>query len=336
MPHLPQRLKGFDYRTTYFYMVTIHARADLPDAFSAIGPQGCLVNPLTRAFLHVIRGFHTAYPEIDPITCFTIMPDHLHLLIRIRERGGHGLIEIVESLKESLAQVYFRAAGMPLPAAPKGLANFLSLKASVFVDGFHDYIVKKPGQLKRFSRYIRTNPQRSWLRRQARERGWFNRVHLVDFAGHRWYAYGNVALLDLPELVPLKGHRATRPDTPEWNALVGRAARLGPGGAGISTFMSAHEKACGRAIGLAGGNWIVLSPDGFPPAGDGGGYLKPEGEPTRWHPGERQEKWCAQGRMLFLSLWEGGVRRLDSATLWQRCHEMGEVVATGLGASAGC
>ena len=39
MPHLPQRLKGFDYRTPYFYMVTIHARADLPDAFSAIGPH---------------------------------------------------------------------------------------------------------------------------------------------------------------------------------------------------------------------------------------------------------------------------------------------------------
>lgn len=331
MPRLPQRLKGFNYRTPYFYMVTIHARPGLPEAFSAIDSQGCVMNPLTRVFMHAIRGFHMAYPEIDPVTCFTIMPDHLHLLIHLREgMGRHSLIEVVETLKETLAQVYFKTSGIPLPPAPMGLENFLSLKSRVFVDGFHDYIVKRPGQLKRFTRYIRTNPQRSWLRGQAREKGWFNRVRLVEFAGRRWYAYGNVALLDLPEIVPLKGHRATRPNTPEWNELVAQAGRLGAGCAGVSTFMSAHEKACGRAIGLAGGNWIILSPEGFPPQGDGRGYLSSAGEPTRWHPGERREKWCAKGRMLFLSLWEGGVRRLDNTELWRRCHEMGEVVGAGL------
>lgn len=311
-------------------MVTIHARPGLPEAFSAIGPRGCVANELTMAFLHVIRGFHRAYPEIDPITCFTIMPDHLHVLIRLRESTGHGLIEIVEALKETLAQVYFRESHMSMPPALDGLGNFLSLKPRVFADGFHDYVVKKPGQLKRFTRYIRTNPQRSWLRWQAREKGLFNRVRLVDFVGRQWYAYGNAALLDLPEIVPLKGHRATRPNTPEWNELVAQAGRLGAGCAGVSTFMSAHEKACGRAIGLAGGNWIILSPEGFPPQGDGRGYLAPAGEPTRWHPGERREKWCAKGRILFLSLWEGGVRRLDNTELWRRCHEMGEVVGAGL------
>lgn len=324
----PQRLKGFDYRTPYYYMITIHARGDVPEAFSGLGPQGCILSPVTRAFLRVIRQLHVQFPEIDPVTCFTIMPDHVHLLVRLRDACGHSVIGISEALKENLAQAYYHVAGIPLPPAPPGCQGFLSLASHVFVPGFHDYIVKKAGQLQRFTRYIRTNPQRAWARRQARAQGWFNRVHRVVFMGRTWYAYGNTALLEVPLIVPLKGHRATLPGSPEWNRLLDLAARLGPGAAGVSTFMSAHEKACGRAIGLAGGNWIVLSPDGFPPAGDGKGYETPAGEPTRWHPSERQEKWCARGRMVFLSLWEGGPRRPSRAELYQRCHEMGDLFAS--------
>ena len=42
-----------------------------------------------------------------------------------------------------------------------------------------------------------------------------------------------------------------------------------------------------RTIGLAGGRWIVLSPEGF---GEG------------WRPNPKFEKFCAEGRMLFISL----------------------------------
>ena len=42
-----------------------------------------------------------------------------------------------------------------------------------------------------------------------------------------------------------------------------------------------------RAIGLAGGRWIVLSPEGF---GEG------------WRPNPKFEKFCAEGRLLFISL----------------------------------
>lgn len=324
---IPQRLKGFDYRTPFFYMVSIHARPDLREVFSRIGPQGCIVSPLTRAYVRVVRTLHTIHPDIEPITCFTVMPDHLHLLVKMRENAVNSLIEVIGSLKESLATAYFTTTNAPRPPAPEGFANFVALSSHVFAPGFHDYVVKSAGQLKYFTHYIRTNPQRNWTRTEARRNGWFNRVHFVDFAGCRWYAYGNAALLDLPVIVSLKGHRVTRPDTPAWQALLDRAARIGPGSAGISTFMSPHEKACGRVLGLAGGNWIVLSPEGFIPSGSGTGYETKAGEPTRWHPGERKEKWCACGRMLFLSLWEGTPRKLDRGEFSRRCHEMGDVVA---------
>jgi len=56
---------------------------------------------------------------------------------------------------------------------------------------------------------------------------------------------------------------------------------------------------------------VVLSPDGFPP---------------RWHPTRNKEALCAEGRMLFLSLYEPQAARLDNAVLYRRCHEMGDIV----------
>ena len=75
--------------------------------------------------------------------------------------------------------------------------------------------------------------------------------------------------------------------------------------------MSPCEKACGHALGLAGGRWVVLSPEGF-------------GE--RWHPVRQYEKYCAEGRMLFLSLWPAMAREPTRAELYQRCHEMGDLI----------
>ena len=95
-----------------------------------------------------------------------------------------------------------------------------------------------------------------------------------------------------------------------------RAERTGPGGAGIGTFMSPCEKECGNAIFKAGGSLIVLSPEGFA---------------ERWHPARSKEALCAEGRMLFLSLYEAQASKLDNATLYRRCHEMGDLAAAALG-----
>lgn len=170
--------------------------------------------------------------------------------------------------------------------------------------------MKKRGQLEAFRRYIVENPARAWLRRANAQ--YFGRVSEVDFCGRRWFAYGNTALLDLPVIQPFKCSRSLVKDSPEWNAFTAAAARIGPGGAGVGTFMSPCEKECGNAIARAGGNWIVLSPDGFGP---------------RWHPPREKERFCAAGRMLFLSLYPHDTHQPDRATLYRRCHAMGDVVA---------
>lgn len=172
------------------------------------------------------------------------------------------------------------SGNVPLPAPVGGVRP-------VFARDWHDWIVKKDGQLAAFTRYIRENPERAWLRQQNRQ--YFGRVAKARFLGRDWFAYGNLAIAE--------------------------CARIGPGGAGVGTFMSPLEKACGNAIAAAGGKWVVLSPEGFH---------------ERWHPGRRAERFCAEGRMLFLSLYPVLNRTLTKRELYLRCHEMGDLVVAGL------
>ena len=183
------------------------------------------------------------------------------------------------------------------------------LREQAFEASWHDWIVSAKGQLATFTRYIRENPRRAFLREENRR--YFTSVRRVSFAGREWFAYGNAALLDLPIIEPFRCSRKWEKDGAEWREAVGRAERLGPGGAGCGTFMSPCEKACGNAIYQAGGALIVLSPEGFAP---------------RWHPPRNKEALCAKGRMLFLSLWEPCAARPDNATLYRRCHEMGDIL----------
>ena len=93
---------------------------------------------------------------------------------------------------------------------------------------WHDWIVKRDGQLATFRRYIRENPMRAAMRRKNAR--FFGSARRVSFLGREWFAYGNAEILRLPELVPIKGHRTTPPGSPEWNALLATASRIGPGG----------------------------------------------------------------------------------------------------------
>lgn len=342
------RLKGFDYKSPYFYMVTLKRLKGLA-AFSEIGPSGLVENEITRAFKTVIRGFHAKWRCCEEISPFAIMPDHLHLLFKIRaipDRVALGVL--VSQLAKALRRAYWQVVAAdaatgntppvsPCPAhagrggalgatggvaagfaggasaPPRGQSRETPAPRPIFDPAWHDWIVKKEGQLAAFRRYIRENPARAALRR-ANAR-FFQQVAPVDFLGRRWFAYGNRALLGLPVLVPFKGHRATAEGSPAWNALVESAARIGPGGAGVSTFMSPLEKACGNAIARAGGGLVVLSPEGFGP---------------RWHPPREKERFCAAGRMLFLSLYEATARQPTRRELYDRCHEMVDLAQAGL------
>lgn len=336
------RLEGFDYLAPYFYMVTVKCVKGAPPLSRVIGDPASHYleqNPITRLFVDIIKTFHETWYCIEPIECFSIMPDHIHLLIKIRdiekrvslpvivrmltralEKGYWGMVTGGAVTGSTLTDLHGRepcAAGKASllrgrdegTAGDKSSAVARSAGQHLFELEWHDWIVKERNQLAAFTRYIRENPARRWLRICHSE--YFQHVEEIDFLGRKWYGYGNAELLKLPVLEPMIFSRSLAEGGEEWNRAVVRAGRIGPGGAGIGTFMSPCEKACGHALGLAGGRWVVLSPEGF-------------GE--RWHPGRQYERFCAEGRMLFLSLWPAMDREPTKSELYKRCHFMGNIV----------
>ena len=294
------RLHGFDYSRSYYYMVTIRCLKGLTPLSMIIDPGICQMTAITRAFVNGIREFHLYCRAIEPIRCFTIMPDHIHLIIRIGENENHLRLEAIVNQLMTLLEGRYQ--------------EITHQRVTLFDACWHDWIILRRGQLAAFTRYIVENPKRRWIRMNHPD--YFRRVVAVDFLEHAWYGYGNVSLLNLPVLRAVRCSRIWKEGDIEWTTAVEQAKRIGPCCAGIGTFMSPCEKACGHEIGLASGNWIILHPEGFP---------------ERWHPSRRLESWCARGRMLFLSLYPPSPRRLSAAELSQRCHEMGDLVVSKLG-----
>lgn len=318
------RLPGFDYKRPFFYMVTVKRRDGAAAApFSAIAADGRIVaSAITEAFLRVIEAFHEKWYCIEPIRYFVIMPDHLHLIIKVREIEKRvSLAVVVRQLIKALDRAYWAVAGaerlLQNPAGGgSGVVLHDSLRESIFAFDWHDWIVKKGGQLAAFRKYIAENGTRAARRRAARQ--FFTRAREIAFQGRRYWAYGNEALLELPVIVAIKGHRRplaglVAPEAHPQGHLRGSetlcaaASRIGPGGAGLSTFLSPLEKEAGNEIIKAGGALIILSMEGFAP---------------RWHPSEKQERLCAAGRMLYLSPYEPRAAKLTRQEMHVRAHEL--------------
>ncbi len=341
------RLLSFDYTKPYFYMVTLSRLPGLapfsqitdaaePPRDSRGRARYLIASDLTMAFAKAIRGFVNS--GLWPIETFIVMPDHLHLLFHLRDTGGRlGLAAHVEALMAELSRLYYTMRPGADGRVHSDLRNAdghsdlrhsdshscqsvanQSLPPSIFSPDWHDWIVMRDGQLAAFTRYIRENPERAWRRRQNRR--FFTRPGKLPLAGREWFSYGNPDLLRLPVLEAFRCSRSWERGGPEWAAAVARAERIGPGGAGVGTFMSTCEKECGNAIYKAGGSFVVLSPEGF-------------GE--RWHPTRAREALCADGRMLYLSLYAPEAAQPDNATLYRRCHEMGDAIMAALAPEKG-
>ena len=199
-------------------------------------------NAITRLFVDIIKTFHETWYCIEPITCFAVMPDHIHLLIKIRDIEKRvSLAVVVRMLMRALEKGYFAATAGGAAARTTLIEEGRSCACGgsvrqhnaqhLFEFEWHDWIVSRDGQLTAFTRYIRENAERRWLRLSRSE--YFRRVNEIEFLGRKWYGYGNAELLKLPVIEPFRCSRKWAEDGEEWREAVGRAARIGPGGAPV-------------------------------------------------------------------------------------------------------
>lgn len=267
------------------------------------------------------------YPMVE-IWRVAMMPDHIHLLVRVREslpKGKH-LGMVVRGFKTGCSRAWWalqdgRELGGETPstsATPSTPAYAVVPKASplgketpfrpvLFEQGYHDRIINRPGMLENIKRYMLENPFRARLREECpylMER----QLHLW-IGGREYSAFGNLFLLKYPMKEPVFFHRKDKQtDMP-------------------THLTAAYQQEQVRLLGLAEEGTVLVTP----------GISKGESlivnaalsnhlpliliqkEPiTRyWKPSQRRFYACASGRLLILAPWN-----MDGTSDYARFHHL--------------
>ncbi len=286
------RCSQHDYCEPCFYMITITTKDRAP--ILATCDNGC--SHYTEAGQIVLAQWRTLsamYPQVETSTLI-LMPDHLHGIIRIRERMEQPLgvpIRAFKSLVTSALRKYY--------ANPEFQA---------WNPGYHDLIVLRRGALDAYSAYIRDNPRRFCIKRENPDL--FVRVNNLTHArlpsAQVWSGYGNLFFLDRPLFISIRLSRSATAE--EIDTVAAHVRReVAQGAVVISPFISPGEKAIAEMVMQQEyGDLILMKPDGFRP------YYKPHGH---------YFDLCAQGRLLILSAFP---ESKDTTLTREKCLLMNE------------
>lgn len=301
-------------------MITLNKAEGIPRFSTLKGIPGDHVNkpyadlsPTGKIIAANVSALKHRFPFIS-ILRRCIMPDHMHFVIFIKEKTPWHLGDIINHLKSECTRNYNGYDSSRGEDADETLV-------SVFEDGYHDRILRRKNQLRRMLKYVSDNPRRS-LERTA-NRGFHRRLYLEDigsvedtgartsFSGGgrgtgifgscgetceesvreagsdrvRYEAYGNIHLLEDPELAAVRISRRfseeeLRKRKINWLRTVGNCGVL------VSPFISPAEKKVRDWALSHGGRFILIESNGF-------------GE--RYTPKGILHQLCNEGRLLIIA-----------------------------------
>ncbi len=274
-----------------------------------------LLSPLGKAILDCeIRKISAFYPMVE-VWKLCIMPDHLHIIIRVKEKmpEGKNLGQVVRGFKTGCTRAWWGitegeepfgeqkgtetlvsgaasvpAGSAPVPAgSPAGPGN----RPLLFEKGYCDKILLRPGQLENWKRYLDDNPRRLAIKRQ--HRNFFTIMQHINIGEWSCQAVGNRFLLNIPDKAAVIVHSAYSDDKfaelkTQWFTLAEN------GGVLISAAIATREKEVMREAMDRGYRLICLRENGLPE------LYKPAGEAFEA---------CSEGRLLQLSPWDYHMQR---------------------------
>ena len=226
-----------------------------------------------------------------------IMPDHIHMIVRIKEdlpEGKH-LGHIVAGFKGGCSRAWWRmnrpcadAQGVVAATTPAASAAGMP---SLFERGYNDLILLNDSQLDNWKHYLDDNPRRLAIKRLHPD--FFTTLNYINIAEWHCQIVGNRFLLDIPQKVAVIVHSAYSDKEyaeykKEWLAC-GEA-----GGILVSAAIATREKEVMREAMNRGYRIIFVRENGFPP------LYKPSGESFDA---------CSNGRLLQISPWEYHMER---------------------------
>lgn len=272
-----------------------------------------------------IKKISRYYPQVE-VWKLCIMPDHLHIILRVREDlpAGKHLGMVIAGFKGGCSKAALRL-GATVPwafaqgktqgerprngnsretagtvttvpsASPEGFSCRTGNRNGqqrngqlpvLFEAGYNDKILLHEGQLDNWKHYLDDNPRRLWLKRQNPQL--FTVLSDLAVAGRRCQTVGNRFLLDIPDKMAVIVHR--RYSDEEYRCLRDAWLDCGErGGVLVSAAIAPREKAVMREAMERGYRIILLRENGFSP------MYKPLGESFDA---------CVEGRLLQIAPWD--------------------------------
>lgn len=350
---MKRRTPFHDYRAKGTYMLTLVIEGRKPllgklqgDGFAHEGTADAPrveLSPLGKAIRDVeIKKVSAFYPMVE-VWKLCIMPDHLHLIVRVKEDmpAGKHLGQVVSGFKAGCSRAWWLLSegkpcgepqgavgmvtgrGVAVPDGPPSGSALSSASASsvpsavpvrsvLFERGYCDKILLREGQLENWKRYLDENPRRLAIKRQRPE--YFTVVQQVPIGEWSCQMVGNRYLLAYPEKAAVIVHRAySDKEFAEWKQ---KWLALGEnGGVLVGAAISPREKEVMREAMDRGYRLIVLRENGFPP------LYKPVGESFSA---------CSQGTLLQISPWEYHMnRKTISREQCLQLNRLAELIADG-------
>ena len=317
-----QRCQLHDYREPCIYLLTVTVEGRKPllgQVTWDVHVAKVALTELGMAVRYEINTISKRYPQVQVLQ-YIVMPDHVHLILRVKERLPESLPlgNIVAAWKHACGKAYasLSATGNLKAANPNGGAaqQSASEDGSVFSrpsgmeafrspintpaeaaqaprylrffsEGYNDSILRGREQLQHMIAYVRDNPRRLLLKRANSP--YFTIHRSIALAEFSFDAIGNLALLQRPLLAV---HCRRRWTDEERDAFSAQCLKASEGGAVlIGAFISKTEQEIAHAANERRHPLIHLLENSFPE------LYKPVGQAFYA---------CAEGRLLLLAPWE--------------------------------
>ena len=199
-----------------------------------------------------------------------VMPDHVHILVRVVEKTEKKFGFYVGQLKKRIKFKWNEREKRVMPP--------------VFEKDFTDKIIYPSRSLEEIITYIRYNPHRLAIRKFYPD--YFRRVRNIRIGEELWQAYGNILLIRNPFKEAVIVHRKDMAEGRLPAIMDFHLENIRDGGVAVSAFIAEGEKAIRDAISGAGGRMIHLQSEPF------GERFKPE---------RSRFELCSEGRLLILA-----------------------------------
>lgn len=300
-----RRKKDHDYTKPTTYHIILKKNPDIPDFGSlrgdpAIAPpkRGCayiLRSPLGRIIHEEIFKWPQFYPFLKNYQ-HIVMPDHVHILVRVTKTTDKKFSFYVNKLKGRIA---FRWNELNKKIMPQ-----------IFMNNFTDKIIFPNRSLDGIFSYIRHNPHRLAVRKTHPE--FFIRMRKLKIMNEEWEAYGNIFFMRNPFKEVVIVHRSDSDE--DFHKLLRRIIdNEEEGGVTVSPFIAEREKDIRDALIEINGRIIHIQRQPFSP------LFKPE---------KSRFQYCEMGKLLILA----PARALSDPSERAQClhlNRIAEAVANG-------